>query len=279
MPVDDEAKHGEARRAAAYLRETPIELAKQRDRSEEQLRQIERHVAAKGWKLVHVFNDMRRPPGSAPALESALEQAASLDKLVTCSLERLGRGPRAINRLLERLETAGVDLVCLDEGVDTGTEAGQLARKMLALVVRWTPPGVRSGWDRSNLGRHGFSPATMIDVGAARGTPPLLEAFPNAYHVLIEPLSEYSPELERVLERYHGEYVQTAVGGEEGKATMFIDTAMEMSSVLKPNRPRPSTGEREVPVKTLDRLMEEREWERPSASSSTSDRAAPLGRL
>ena len=36
-----------------------------------------------------------------------------------------------------------------------------------------------------------FYPGTVIDVGAARGTPPLHDAFPNAYFILFEPLKDY----------------------------------------------------------------------------------------
>ena len=50
-----------------------------------------------------------------------------------------------------------------------------------------------SGWLPECIRKGGFAPATIADVGAGIGTPPLLVAFPEAYHVLIEPLEECSP--------------------------------------------------------------------------------------
>lgn len=43
------------------------------------------------------------------------------------------------------------------------------------------------GWPKL-LGH--LSPATVLDVGAARGTPELYASFPNAHLVLIDPVSE-----------------------------------------------------------------------------------------
>src|SRR3989442_12701698 len=52
-----------------------------------------------------------------------------------------------------------------------------------------------SGWRPENMRKRGFAPATVIDVGAAYGTPALYAAFPDAYHVMIEPLADYEPSL------------------------------------------------------------------------------------
>jgi hypothetical protein len=47
----------------------------------------------------------------------------------------------------------------------------------------------------------GFQPATVIDVGAAEGTPPLYAVFPKAPHVLVEPLREFEPQLKELTDR------------------------------------------------------------------------------
>lgn len=49
----------------------------------------------------------------------------------------------------------------------------------------------------------GFNPKTVIDVGVATGTPPLYEAFPDAYFVLFEPTAEFEPNLHQITQKYN----------------------------------------------------------------------------
>src|SRR4051812_47949555 len=44
----------------------------------------------------------------------------------------------------------------------------------------------------------GAQPATVIDVGVGIGTFALYEAFPEATHVLVEPLSEFKDDIARI---------------------------------------------------------------------------------
>ena len=46
--------------------------------------------------------------------------------------------------------------------------------------------------------KNGFNPKTVIDAGAAKGTPSLHQAFPDAYFYLFEPVQEFIPELKDV---------------------------------------------------------------------------------
>jgi hypothetical protein len=62
------------------------------------------------------------------------------------------------------------------------------------------------GWRPENLRKPGLSPATLIDVGVAMGTPALYRAFPDAHLVLIEPLAEYEQDLARLVRETGGEY-------------------------------------------------------------------------
>jgi hypothetical protein len=52
----------------------------------------------------------------------------------------------------------------------------------------------------------GFQPETIIDVGVARGTIDIYDAYPDAYYVLIEPVEEFKPDLVDLLKRLKGEY-------------------------------------------------------------------------
>lgn len=121
-----------------------------------------------------------------------------------------------------------------------------------------------SGWTPENL-RKNFSPATVIDVGAGIGTPKLYAAFPDAHQVMIEPLEEFAPRLQRRVEEEGAEYVPVAAGDEEGTATLHVETSsLWESSILEAPWGDPSSRqERTIEVTTLDRLLAERQWPEP----------------
>jgi FkbM family methyltransferase len=121
-----------------------------------------------------------------------------------------------------------------------------------------------SGWLPDNL-RKDFSPTTVIDVGTAGGTPVLYEAFPNAYHVLIEPLREHEQKLKRWVAQQGGEYLLTAVGDGDEIVTIHVDPNMiGQSSILRAVWGLPEGSEqRTVPMTSLDKLLEQRRWNGP----------------
>jgi FkbM family methyltransferase len=125
-----------------------------------------------------------------------------------------------------------------------------------------------TGWRPENLRKPGFAPATLIDVGVARGTPNLYDAFPDAHFVLIEPLAEFEEDLQRICRRRGGEYVLAAVGAEPGRAEIHVNPAMLYESSLLVNEWRPPSEHqalerREIEVTTLDALRAERGWQGP----------------
>ena len=109
------------------------------------------------------------------------------------------------------------------------------------------------GWTVERLRRYG-TPATIIDVGAARGTPPLYDAFPDAHLVAIEPLRipEYDRRLDRLAAERGAEVHRVAAGPADGSAVMTIDRAPVRSSLLEQDRP--AAASQEVPVRRLDGL-------------------------
>jgi FkbM family methyltransferase len=123
-----------------------------------------------------------------------------------------------------------------------------------------------SGWRPANLRKHGFSPRTVVDVGAAHGTPHLYGAYPDAHHVLVEPLRECEESLKWWVGKQGGEYLLAAIGDREGHVALHVDKDRHWaSSVLPPAGPSTdgSAEERTVPITTLDRLYEERGWPAP----------------
>ena len=128
----------------------------------------------------------------------------------------------------------------------------------------WATP-----WLPEVMRKRGLAPATVIDVGAGRGTPPLYEAFPDAYLVLIEPIREFEPALARFVSGRPGEYQLVAVGASEGMGTIKVNprclltSTMSKGSEAQTRGPQRDFESREIPLTTLDRLLEGARWRSP----------------
>jgi hypothetical protein len=92
------------------------------------------------------------------------------------------------------------------------------------------------GWTLGVVKKARFTPRTIVDVGAGRGTPHLYEAFPEAYHLLVEPLMEYESDLRKALQPYQGEYIFTAAGATNTRAFINVERRPMMSSFLEQTR-------------------------------------------
>jgi FkbM family methyltransferase len=252
-------------KAAAYLKSYAWSEAPDMS-PEEQLERIERYVADQGWDLTAVLDDSvpEVGPREYPRLERLLAEPGDVRKLVVASIDRVGRLPRRALNIVRSLRDQGIDLVCIDQGVDTGADAAGPFERTLATLAHWQPAqGKPAGWDPQRIRAHGFAPATVVDVGAADGTTPLYEAFDQAYLVLAEPLDEHRAELERLAGTRPAEYHQTAIGSREGTIILEVQRLLGMSSAAPALGGREVVDTREVPVTTLDRLAAERDWADP----------------
>jgi FkbM family methyltransferase len=255
---------------AGYVRVLPAEQANGGLRIEEQRHQLETYVAERGWELAGIHQDegIAARPRNQPSLRALLRDLTGVDKVVILRFDRLGRSLRRTTELMQILRSANVDLVSIEDDFDTGGATGRAIPELVNKLAEWEwweKEGSRNGWYPENLAKPGFSPATVIDVGAAHGTRSVYEAFPDANHVLIDPLLEFEGDLRRVLTEYRGEYIPTAVGEREGTVTMEVcRTQLTQSSIPARLGTPPDREERmehrEVPVTTLDRLNEERNW-------------------
>lgn len=103
----------------------------------------------------------------------------------------------------------------------------------------------------------GFRPATVIDVGAQTGTPPLYEVFPDAHHVLIEPVAENEPALQALCGQLRSaEYRIAAVTSRDGMVPLAVSDDRLYSSVVREGTNGPP-GLRSVPGLSLDTLCAE----------------------
>jgi FkbM family methyltransferase len=105
----------------------------------------------------------------------------------------------------------------------------------------------------------GFTPGTVIDVGAAKGTFELYETFPHAKHLLIEPLVENRPYLEKIVKGLKSaEYVIAAAAKEAGAVTLNVHPDFDGSSIYLEDEAGDVNGiPRTVQAVTLDALYHE----------------------
>ena len=105
----------------------------------------------------------------------------------------------------------------------------------------------------------GLAPQTVVDVGAADGTHALYEAFPRARHLLIEPLAEFEPYLEKITRAYEADYLLAAAGAAPGTTEITVARSPWCSSTLGLREvDRIDAPPRIVPVVTVDDLCRER---------------------
>lgn len=248
-------------RAVAYIKDYPVE----RDGAVQRSR-IEEYVGERGWELAAVYEDVGGLPWDQDALHKLLSELDGVDRVVIAGLDRLARRAFQILPVLDRVRDAGVELISLDEGIDTGADTGRTAREVLGKLRRWesrTRLRQITRWNVDRLASYGFSPATVIDVGVADGTPPLYAAFPDAYLVLCDPLEEFEPALARIVSERPGEYFVGALGSAPGTVTMEVDPNLHVSSTLPKVFPELDTERRDVTLTTLDLMVAEHDWKPP----------------
>lgn len=107
----------------------------------------------------------------------------------------------------------------------------------------------------------GVAPRTIFDVGVATGTEGLYGVFPDVRYVLVEPLAESAPFMEKLVQEYPGSIaVQAAAGRAAGEAEFVVDPSLSGSSFLLKRK----FGEiRTVPVVTIDGLVQAHGLEGP----------------
>lgn len=115
----------------------------------------------------------------------------------------------------------------------------------------------------SLLRGRGFQPATVIDVGAQTGTPPLYEVFPDAHHVLIEPVAENEPALQALCGQLRSaEYHIAAVARRDGTVSLAVSEDRLYSSIVAEAVAGAAPGSlpdrRTVPAVSLDSLCARR---------------------
>jgi DNA invertase Pin-like site-specific DNA recombinase len=103
---------------------------------------IERLCARRGWQLVSLVHDVSPAKARAlkrPGLSGALQQllVGGATCLIVTDLRVLCRSVGELGGVLDELERANARLISLEPPVDTATQAGRVAVRILAAVSEW----------------------------------------------------------------------------------------------------------------------------------------------
>src|ERR1700674_2194087 len=163
-------------RSAIYARVSTFD-----QEPENQLAEIRRYVAARGWTAVeYVDRGISGAKDRRPALDQLLTDARRrrFDVLVCWRLDRLGRNLRHLVTLIEALQTLGIAFVSLNEGIDATTPAGKLQMHILGAIAEFErariAERVKAGLQRGRaqgkrLGRpRKVRPAVVVPGGSVR---------------------------------------------------------------------------------------------------------------
>ena len=109
----------------------------------------------------------------------------------------------------------------------------------------------------------GIQPKTVFDVGVHRyGTTCLYEAFPDARHVLIEPVQEFRDDIRKLSERIRDvDLIWAAAANYEGTASLEVTPGLTHSKLQ--DSPKATNSRYDVDVITLDGLTERKHYAPP----------------
>ncbi len=122
-------------RAALYARVSTTDQA-----TDGQLERLRTYADARGWLgLEFIDHGLSGAAPSRPALDRMLAAARSrtLDVVLCTKLDRLARSTLQLVTLGKELDTLGVDLVVLDQAIDTTTPSGRLLFHVLAAIAEF----------------------------------------------------------------------------------------------------------------------------------------------
>ncbi len=105
-----------------------------------------------------------------------------------------------------------------------------------------------------NLKKVGFAPSLVVDVGAQIGTPELYQAFPDSYHIFVEPVAECIPSLREISKNLRACTIYNcAVSNMNGETKLSLSDTRQYSSIDA----EIGTESRKIEVRTVDSIYEE----------------------
>jgi DNA invertase Pin-like site-specific DNA recombinase len=122
-------------RAAVYARVSTVDQT-----PENQLAVLRGFAEARGWQAIEfVDHGISGAKDRRPALDALLAavRGRRVDLVVCVRLDRLARSTRQLVTLAADFEALGVDLVVLDQAIDTTTPSGRLLFHVLAAIAEF----------------------------------------------------------------------------------------------------------------------------------------------
>ena len=142
-----------------------------------------------------------------------------------------------------------------------------LANRALSKFGYRIAPLTSQGWSPKRIRKNFSNVRTVFDIGVGRGTLPLYEAFPTAYHVLIEPVEEFLPSIREILVKYKGEHLRVAIGSCLGEEILYVDNEdPQKSSILERTdltKTDSQLTKKRIRVETLDNIIAGKTYEKP----------------
>jgi DNA invertase Pin-like site-specific DNA recombinase len=144
--------------------------------AENQLLALRAFAGARGWTVTeYVDQGVSGVREKRPALDALLAAARTrkVDVVACVKLDRLARSVSHLVSLARELEALGVDLVVLDQAIDTTTPSGRLLFHVLASISEFERDLIRdrvlAGLKRARAhGRRGGRPRVRFDVARAQ---------------------------------------------------------------------------------------------------------------
>jgi DNA invertase Pin-like site-specific DNA recombinase len=167
-------KNRSAKRVALYAR-----VSTTGQTAENQLLALRSFAAARGWGVAEfVDHGQSGAKERRPALDALLEAVRSrrVDVVACVKLDRLARSVHHLVGMVREFEALGVDLVVLDQAIDTTTPAGRLLFHVLASISEFERDLIRdrvlAGLRRARVqgtrsGKRIGRPKSPVDVGRA----------------------------------------------------------------------------------------------------------------
>ena len=125
-------KHGDAKRVAIYCRVSTTEQS-----AANQTLVLKSFAGARGWAVTeYIDQGVSGAREKRPALNALLAavRARQVDVVACVKLDRLARSVHHLVAMVREFEVLGVDLIVLDQAIDTTTASGRLLFHVLAAI-------------------------------------------------------------------------------------------------------------------------------------------------
>ena len=123
--------------------------------TDNQLVPLRAFASARGWTVIEFTDVASGARERRPGLDELLKAVRSrkVDVVICAKLDRLARSTHHLVTLAKEWETLGVDLIVLDQAIDTTTPTGRLLFHVLAAIAEFERDLIRervkAGMDRA----------------------------------------------------------------------------------------------------------------------------------